>query len=244
MNPIKIASVFHSSLFSLLNMKTKSFLLLLISLISIGLGACKSSSGPSNPGGSTVSGPATGSTFTYQVIQFELDDLTPKTVDTETATVEGTQSSFEGMSNVVQFSNGDDFVYPSNGDVTAYLSETQPLGGGSEWLSLPFSGDAGSRAMFYSGDSEADAIHSAFIGAGPTLNANGTEIPTAYVRVIDSTAKGTSFGGTALYTQYFDYYYAPKINAMTEVDIGGYTNVVTGAQTGKKTKTLIQFSIK
>ncbi len=221
------------------------FLSLIAVLTAFGLNGCKSSStSPSSNSTLTGSGPTTGSSFTYVVQQYDISGFDVTSSDTVTATVTGTQSSFEGEQNVVQFSNGDDYVYESNGDVSIYLTETQPYGGGSEWVRFPFSGDGGSHVSFYSGDSASDGITTHFVGQGPTLTAGTKQISTEWAESIDTTAIKTSNGGSSSFSQYNDYYFAPQIGAMTEIDIGWLTNMVTGVETGKKVWKLIGFTIK
>jgi hypothetical protein len=212
-------------------------------LTAFGLNGCTSSStSPSST--SSGSGPATGSSFTYVVKQYDISGFDVTSTDTVNATVSGTQSSFEGQQNVVQFSNGDDYVYSSNGDVSIYLNETQPYAGGPQWVRFPFSGDAGAHVSFYSGASSSDVMQTHFVGQGPTINAGTVNLSTEWAQAIDTTTVKASNGGLSSFSQYTDYYYAPQIKAMTEIDIGWYTNMVTGAETGKKTWTLIGFTIK
>ncbi len=121
---------------------------------------------------------------------------------------------------------------------------TQPYGGGPEWVRFPFSGDAGAHVSFYSGASSSDVMQTHFVGPGPTLNAGSVNLSTEWAQAIDTTTVKGSNGGSSSFTQYTDYYYAPQIKLMTEIDVGWYTNMVTGAETGKKTWTLIGFTIK
>jgi hypothetical protein len=238
--------MFRKIIFSSLSMrKYFRFLSFIAALAAFGLNGCKSSlTSPSSSSTSSGSGPTTGSSFTYVVRQYDISGFDVLTTDTVTATVSGTQSSFEGEQNVVQFSNGDDYVYESNGDVSIYLNETQPYGGGSEWVRFPFSGDAGTHVSFYSGDSASDGITTHFVGPGPTLTAGSKEISTEEAESIDTTAIKTSNGGSSSFSQYNDYYFAPQIGAMTEIDVGWYTNMVTNAEIGKKVYSLIGFTIK
>lgn len=227
-------------------MQNKFSLHLLIAALSVfAMSGCKSSStSPSSNSTASGSGLTVGSSFMYKVQQYAVDGFTILTTDTVTATVTGTQSSFEGQQNVVQFSNGDSYVYGSNGDVTIYLSETQPYGGGPEWVRFPFSGDAGEHVVFSSGDSSSDVMATHYVGTGPTLSAGSLNLSTEWAEAIDTTAVKTSNGGSSSFSQYIDYYYAPQIKAMTEIDFGWYTNMVTGAEIGKKVTKLIQFTIK
>jgi hypothetical protein len=220
------------------------FIIFVAALTGVGMGGCKSSSTSPSSATTSGSGPTTGSSFTYVVQQYDISGFDIISTDTVTATATGTQSSFEGMQNVVQFSNGDNFVYGSNGDVSIYLNETQPYAGGPEWVRFPFSGDAGQHVTFYSGDSASDVMQTHFVGPGPTLSAGSKQISTEWAEAIDTTTKQASNGGSASFSQYIDYYYAPQISAMTEIDFGWYTNMVTGQETGKKVTKLIGFTIK
>jgi hypothetical protein len=221
------------------------FLFFIAILTAFDLNGCKSSStSPSSTSTSSGSAPTTGSSYTYIVQQYDISGFDVTSTDTVIATVTGTQSSFEGEQNVVQFSNGDDYVYESNGDVSIYLNEIQPYAGGPEWVRFPFSGDGGQHVTFYSGDSSSDVMQTHFVGPGPTLTAGSKEISTEWAESIDTTAVKTSNGGSSSFSQYNDYYFAPQIGAMTEIDIGWLTNMVTGAETGKKVWKLIGFTIK
>ena len=164
--------------------------------------------------------------------------------DTETATVTGTQASWNGQQNVLQFDNGDAYVYDSNGDVTIYLSETQPLSGGSQWVRFPFSGDPGASVTFFTGDSVTDVMSTSYVVSGGSPKINGKSYKVEEAQAIDTTTKKTSFGALARSSQYLDYTYAAAVGAMTEIDIGPFINAVTGNQTGKAVKTLIGFTIK
>ncbi len=163
--------------------------------------------------------------------------------DTATVTMTGVLSSWNGMSNVYQFNNGHSYVYESDGDLNTYLGESQPFNGDSEWVSLPFSGGTPSRTVFYSSDSVTDALHAGFV-VNSTMIVDGTPLITNEVQTIDSTTKKTSYGGLSIYTQYDDYWFAPSIGAMAQVDIGIFTDAKTGDQTGKKVETLISYSVK
>jgi hypothetical protein len=219
------------------------FFSLIAALITVGLNGCSSSStSPSSTSTPTGSGPTTGSTYTYQIRQYNVDGSVAST-DTATVTMTGIQSSWNGMSNVYQFNNGHSYVYESDGDLNSYLSETQSYNGNSEWMLLPFSGSGAQRVVFYSSDSVTDVLHAGFV-VNSTMTVNGTPLTTNEVETIDSTTKKTSFGGSSLYTQYDDYWFAPSIGAMAQVDIGIFTDAKTGDQTGKKVETLISYSVK
>jgi hypothetical protein len=217
------------------------FLFLIAVLVAFTLSGCTSSStSPSST--STGSGPTVGSTYTYQIRQYNVDGSVAST-DTATVTMTGVQSSWNGMSNVYQFNNGHSYVYATNGDLNTYLGETQPYNGDSEWVLLPFSGSGAQRVVFYSSDSLTDALHAGFV-VGSTITVNGTPLTTEEVQTIDSTTKETNYGGSSLYTQYDDYWFAPSIGAMVQVDFGIFTDAKTGDQTGKKVETLISYSVK
>jgi hypothetical protein len=217
------------------------FISLIALLFTFNLNGCTSSStSPSST--STGPGPAVGSTYTYQIRQYNVDGSVAST-DTATVTMTGVQSSLNGMSNVYQFNNGHSYVYASNGDLNTYLGESQPFNGDSEWMLLPFSGSGVQRVVFYSSDSVTDVLHAGFV-VGSTMTVNGTPLTTNEVETIDSTTKKTSFGGSSLYTQYDNYWFAPSIGAMVQVDFGIFTDAKTGDQTGKKVETLIAYSVK
>lgn len=225
------------------------FLPFIALLIAFGLNGCRTTStSPSST--SSGSSPAVGSTFTYKVVQYDIDNFTPLTIDTVTATLTGTQPSFEGAQNVVEFSNagafnGSDLVYASNSDVSVYVSESQPYNGIPQWVNLPFSGDAGSRVVFYSGDSVTDVASSKYGPQSSSTLLVGSKVVDIYEsEIVDSTMKKTSYGGTSIYFQTSSYWFSPSLGAMTSVTIGWYTNAITGVEVGNKVATLIGATIK
>jgi hypothetical protein len=236
--------MFRKVIFSSLSMRNNVQLFSFITVFAaFGLSGCSSTTtdGGGFPSGNG-SGPAVGSTYTYQIRQYNVDGSVAST-DTATVTMTGVQSSWNGMSNVYQFNNGHSYAYASNGDLNTYLGEPQPYNGDSEWVLLPFSGSDMQRVVFYSSDSVTDVLHAGFV-VSSTTTVDGTLLTTNEVQTIDSTTKKTSFGGSSLYTQYDNYWFAPSIGAMALVKIGIFTDAKTGDQTGQKVETLISYSLK
>ena len=220
-------------------MKTRCFILLLLSAITIG--GCSSST--NSPAPFTIAGaPAPGSSYTYHVIAYNYDGSKANEGD-NTVHVTSHEQSWNGRQNVVLFDSSRGMIYESNGDFSVFIHNDQNPNP-PQWIRFP-AGGGGDYTIIFEDDATAhDVAVTHFVGS-ESMTINGVTTDTKHVRLADTVTITDLFGNATKYPLIVDYWYAPSAKYFARQDESAWTEPLFPINKhGRTTGTLTSYTLK